>query len=373
MSPLTISLASAEDDKDIRRLLRENPMPGRIQVTFEREPNFLIGANVEGPFHQTILARDAETLQLIALITRSVRQVYVNGEPGSLGYLSQMRIQPGIRPMHRAISQVGNILRQLHQDGRTRLYLNSIIVDNLPARRLLTAGLPGMPRLHEYACYHTLAIYTRRSRRTLPLPAGIQLVQGQPEHISAVLDCLARNGRRYQFSPVWTGDNLFQPDHTPGLKIEDFWLALHGSEVVGCAALWDQSAFKQTVVRGYTGWMSRTRHLINATSWITGMPKLPAPDQPFRFCFASHVAVDHDAPEVFAALIRQVYMAAARRQYSYLMLGLAEGHPCLNQVWKSYPHIDYLSQFYLSGWDEDILSLLPALKTRLPGLETCLL
>jgi hypothetical protein len=265
------------------------------------------------------------------------------------------------------------MLRQLHQDGRTRFYLNSIIADNLPARRLLTAGLSGMPRLYEYARYHTLAIYTRRSRRALPLPAGMHMVQGQPKYIPALLDCLARNGRRYQFTPIWTGDNLFQPDHTPGLHIEDFWLALDGSQVVGCAALWDQSTFKQTVVRGYTGWLSRTRHLINATSWFTGMPKLPAPDQPLRFCFASHVAVDQDDPEVFAALIRQVYIAAARRQYSYLMLGLAEEHPRLNQARRSYPHIDYASQFYLSGWDEDMRPLLTALYTRPPGLETCLL
>ena len=373
MSPLALSLASSEDDPDLRLLLRENPMPGRIQVTLEREPNFFVGANVEGPFHQTILVRDADTRQVLALLTRSVRQVYVNGQPSSLGYLSQMRIAPGYRSMRRAMSQVGGMLHQLHQDGRTTLYLNSIIADNLPARRLLTAGLPGLPRLHEYARYHTLAIYTRRPRRTLPLPAGLRIEQGLSQHIPAILDCLSRNGRRYQFAPVWTGDNLFHPVHTPGLRCEDFWLALDNSKVVGCVALWDQTSFKQTVVRGYAGWLARTRHLINASSFITGLPKLPAPDQPFRFCFASHLAVDRDNPEIFSSLIRKIYNTAVSRQYAYFMLGLAEEHPLLAQARSSYAHIDYASQFYLSGWDENIQPLLTAVSTRPPGLEACLL
>lgn len=373
MSPIALTLATPADDPDLRRLLRDNPMPGRIQVTLEREPDFFIGANVEGPYHQTIVARDAGTQQVIALTTRSVRPVYINGEPGTLGYLSQMRIAHGYRSMRRAMTQVGGILRQLHQDGRTDLYLNSIVADNLPALRLLTAGLPGLPRLHAYARYHTLAIYTRRQRRDLRLPAGLHLEAGSPDYIPALLDCLARNGQRYQFFPIWTDENFLHPQYTPGLRIEDFWLVLDGRHVVGCAALWDQSAFKQTVVRGYAGSLGWMRRGINTVSWLAGLPKLPDPNQPFRFCFASHLAVDNDDPTIFSALVRQLHNMVACRQYSYFMLGLAESHPCLEQTRRSYAHIDYASQFYLSGWEENIQPLLDKIDQRTPGLEACLL
>ena len=119
--------------------------------------------------------------------------------------------------------------------------------------------------------------------------------------------------------------------------------------------------------------MARTRSLINALSFLTGIPKLPAPNQPFRFCFASHLAVDRDDPEIFAALIRKIYNTSVSRHYGYFMLGLAEDHPRLAQARSSYAHIDYASQFYLSGWDEDIQPLLTAVNTRPPGLEACLL
>ena len=44
--PIEYHLATQADDPDLRHLLRENPFPGRIQVTFEREPNFFLAAPI---------------------------------------------------------------------------------------------------------------------------------------------------------------------------------------------------------------------------------------------------------------------------------------------------------------------------------------
>jgi hypothetical protein len=182
------------------------------------------------------------------------------------------------------------------------------------------------------------------------------------------LACLERNGRRYQLAPRWTSATLCQPLHTPGLHLPDFWLAVEGERVRGCVALWDQSNVKQTVIHSYTGWMGRLRPLINALSGLTGLPNLPAPRQPFRFGFASHLAADDDDPQVYAALLRQVYNQAVARHDSYIMLGLAERHPFCAPARRDYPHIDYPSQLYLAGWG-DIGPLIEQLDDRPVGVE----
>ena len=46
MSRISVELATSADDADLRRMLRENPMPGAISVSFEREPNYFIGTKV---------------------------------------------------------------------------------------------------------------------------------------------------------------------------------------------------------------------------------------------------------------------------------------------------------------------------------------
>ena len=48
--PSTLRLAALTDEAALRRMLRENPMPGAISLTFEREPDYFAAAGVDGSF-----------------------------------------------------------------------------------------------------------------------------------------------------------------------------------------------------------------------------------------------------------------------------------------------------------------------------------
>src|SRR6185436_9485087 len=94
MSRLSFELATPDDDADLRRLLRENPIAGSISLSFEREPCYFDAAIVEGPFHQTIVARESDSGRVIAFGNRSVRPLFVNGQVQDIGYMSQLRVNP---------------------------------------------------------------------------------------------------------------------------------------------------------------------------------------------------------------------------------------------------------------------------------------
>jgi len=351
MSGISVGLATVADEKELRQLLRNNPIPGRISISYEREPDFFIGARVEAPFNQVIIARDQSNDRLMGMATRSVREVYLNGAAQQFGYLSQFRVDSRYRAMRKTLLSAFNYLHKLHQDRRTPFYFTSVIEDNLPARRLFSKHWDGMPRFQPYARMHTLVIYCRRKRRSLPMPKGVTFVRGNAALKRGILDCLQRNGSRFQLTPVWTSEALFDPFHTPNLEPENFFLALDGKTVVGCLAAWDQCGFKQTIVRGYTGLIDRWRKLINLGSHIGGWPFLPPPHAPFRYCFASHLAIDHDNPHVFAALLRSVYNHATAEGYDYFMVGLSEANRLLPVVTKSYRNITYTSQLFLVYWE----------------------
>ncbi len=57
-SRVQFALASEADDAEIRRLLRENPMPGQISLSLERDPNYFADAHLPGETKQTIIARE---------------------------------------------------------------------------------------------------------------------------------------------------------------------------------------------------------------------------------------------------------------------------------------------------------------------------
>lgn len=370
MTSIVYDLATPDDDAALRRLLRENPMPGSISLSFEREPCYFHASAIEGPFHQTLVAREAGTGNLVGLASRSVRPMFLNGSVQSVGYLGQLRIHPRYCKslfLARGLTRGFEFFQKLHADRQAPFYLMSIIADNAPARRLLASGFPGFPRLHEYTRLFTYAIYPIRPKRPLPLPRSLRLVRGNDNCVQAIVDCLQRNGPRKQFAPHWTADSLFTADLTPA----DFFLALDGQRVVGCLACWDQSRFKQTVVRGYSGLIARWRKLINWLSPLGGWPTLPNPHTPLHYCYASHLAIDDDNPLVFAALLRAYYNHAVAQNYSYFMIGLNEANPFCEIV-KTYHPLTYNSQLYLVAWD-DGFDAISQVDTRAPGLEVAVL
>lgn len=361
--PTRFELATPADDPDLRRLLREHPFAGSISMSFEREPNYFAASTIEGDFAQTLIVRDSRTPQIIGVGDRSIRPYYVNGEIKNVGYFSGLRVdaryQHGMA-LARFLGKGFEGQRELHKDGRAKFYLMSVVADNFPARRLLEANLPHYPRLHPYARMCTFAIHPRRVKRE----PQIQITRGSVDLIPAIADCLARNGRRSQFAPCWTEDALRSAGRM-NLDVADFFLVQKNSRVVGCLALWDQQSFKQSVVRGYSGWLARFRKVINCFT------PLPAPGTRLNQCFACFAAVDHDDPEIFSALLRAAYNEAARRKYDYVMLGLAEGSPFI-PVAKSYLPIIYESRIYLAAW-EDGYEEIAAIEKRPPALEIALL
>lgn len=377
MSTIVYDLASPEDDPALRRLLRLNPLGGDIVVSLQREPDYFAAAGVEGEFHQAPVARDASSGEVVGMGSRSVRLLWVNGEAQPVGYMSQLRVDPkrqwGLSMPH-LVRGAFTYYRQLHSDGQTPFYLVSISAGNNAAERLLTSGRQPLPVLHRISSFDIFAIAPGLPRYRLPLPRGLRLASGKECSIFELLDCLARNGASGQFAPVWTIGSLFSNRFTPGLKQNDFIVALDGERVVGCLARWDQGAFKQTRVREYHDRLGRWRGLFNRVAPQLGYARLPAPGQTLFHSYASHLAVDENNPDVFAALLRAIYLRCQTVGDDCFFLGLSERHP-LRKIVRRYPHVKYSSQHYLAAWEESaaLRAALAGLDQRVPNPEAAVL
>ena len=373
--PSSLRLATRADEAALRQLLRENPMPGSISLTYEREPDYFIAAEVDGTLSQTIISIDDETGEYRGMGARIIRPMYFNGQVQDVGYMSHLRVDLrrswGLT-LARHFARSFQKFHQLHADGRVPFYLMSVIADNAPARRLLTSELPGMPHAHEYARMFTYAVSPHRVKREIPLPSGLKLERGTSEHIPEIIACLQRNSRRLQFAPYWSAQNLFTLSQTPNLYPGNFSLAFNDSSVVGCLALWDQTPFKQTIVRGYSGSMARSRPLINLLSHFIDVPYLPRLNTSLQYCYASHLAIDNDNMQIFSSLLRAVCNETVRRGFNYFMIGLSESNPLRPVLTRNYLHITYPSRIYLMAWN-DGLDAMARVDTRVPGLEIAVL
>jgi hypothetical protein len=370
-SAIDVAVATAADDPDLRRLLRENPMRGRITVSLEREPDVFLAGATEGERHHTIVARDRSQGRTVGMASRSVYSGFLNGRPATFGYLSQLRVDRLYRGRAGVLAKGYAMMRSLRTPGDLPFDLTSIVADNTVARRVLGAGLADLPMYHELEPFTTLILPVWRRRRSRP-SAAVRIERGSIERMADVAGCLERNRVRYQFAPRFTPCDLLSPERSRGLMPSDFLVAERDEQVIGCLAVWDQSSFKQIVVREYGPSMRRWRPLVEISAQLLRTPRLPRPGYPISHVYLSHVAVDEDSADVFEALLARAYDEACEAGHACLVLGFAERHPFLRVVRRRYRAWAYSSVLYAVCW-EGGQAAVAGIDRRVPHLEVGLL
>lgn len=306
MARVVFEPATAADDGALRRLMADNAMDGRIRIAFEREPSYFHAVAVQGHVAQVVVGRDVETGTLVGVGTRVITRAFVNGEPRSVGYLGDLRLLPSYRG-RTLVARGYRLLRELHRDGQTDLYFTAIAAENRLALDTIASGRAGLPAYRDLGLFHSPAVNLLGPRPAIDA-AGIEIVRGHPGMLDAIVACLNDHGRAKQFAPVYTAEDFAAA--TPrfrDFRIEDFYVALRGSRVVGTLARWDQGAFKQTRVVGYRGALRVLRPLVNLGAPALGLPRFPRAGDHLRSFHAAFASVQHNDLDVFRALLRRLY------------------------------------------------------------------
>jgi len=349
---LQYRVAQKEHDSALRRALRENTMPGWITLSYEREPNYFQGATIEGDIHETVIGIDLNNDEIMGIGTRSVQKRYVDETPYNIGYLGQLRVERNYRNKLRALKYGFQFCQEfIHSEGTSPYYLTSIIADNDRAKRLLTSDLPDYPRYRLLDNMFTLALPTRSHKKST-LAQGVNIEKATLEHLDDIIDCLNRNNQRYQFASLWTKTDIISEQRCRGLSIDDFFVAVKKGKVVACLALWNQSRYKQVVVRNYNKAIKFSRPLLNTVSRVLGYPTLPRINSRLSQVYISHFAIDGDDIELALALLKSAICHAAEQGQELVLFGLSQSHPCLPDIQRALKHIRYTSSIYLVHWDD---------------------
>ena len=237
------------------------------------------------------------------------------------------------------------MLKALHDRRPLPAYLAAVTIGNREAEGILVSkGRRRFPSFYPVAAYCTFAMPARRGA-TVP---GVE--SASASNIPAIVRFLQAAGARRQFYPVWTAARL-QALAALGLRVEDVQIVRQSGRIVGVMGLWDQSTYKQDVVRGYSGWMRLAAPIYNAGATWLQRPRLPNVGERIRSGYAAFTCVEGDSPSVFGDLLKATLQRAAARGLDYLLLGLDERDPLAGAA-RARPHIPYRSRLFLAEWPE---------------------
>jgi hypothetical protein len=360
----SFELATPNDDIELRQLLANTPMPGRLTISFQREPNYFLGCPSMGHFWQVIVARHLPDGNIAGVMCRAIRPYWINGQCVNLGYIGQIRIAEQYRSQW-LLWRGFDFFRNLHADNRTSTYFGVISDENTIARGLLI-DKPSrhFPKAHHIASIYTLGIILRRPKK--PSPSAFTVQRGTLKQLPAIGAFFEKHGAEKQFFPAYTAQD-FISDTTRGFKVDDFVIARRDDTIVGIMGLWDQSSYKQSIVQRYNGSLRWVRPMYNAGLRLISARPLPGIGEKIHTVFASFICIADNNPGIFQILLRELYSMANERNYAYLMLGLVESDPLLS-VARKYLHIAYHSQLYIAGWDSSL-----EFDDRIPYIEIAML
>lgn len=365
-SELRFLLAEAENEPELRALLRDNPLHGNIQVALEREPNAFHAAAISGDQYELIMGYGDNGRTLLGAGARFELDAWINGTVRRLGYLGEFRIHGGLKQRRHLLLHSYRALRRFHDAGSTPFYLTTIIADNTTTRRLLERKLADMPTYEPLETMTTFTIPARLAARR----SGKKAERGG--NYAEISGLLAQHGEKHQFQPAWTEATLRSPERCKDLALQDFFLFRDEEKLTGCLALWDQRSFKQTVVCGYAKRLGRVRPFFNLVAPFMGRPRLPAPGARLESAFLSHVAVATDDEETLVALIAGASREALRRGIDYIMIAFADRNPLATVIRRRFPCHSYVSMIYVVYW-EDGAAAAAELDGRMPHPEMAIL
>ncbi|HZV34892.1 MAG TPA: hypothetical protein VFB72_10000 [Verrucomicrobiae bacterium] len=333
------AVAAESDDAEIRRLLLENPIQGRISVALEREPNYFADAQLSGETKQTIIAR--ENGKIVCVGNCAVRERFVNGTVRRVGYLGGLRLDAQRAGRFDIVRRGYNFFRELQACAPGDFYFTSVAADNERARRILERGLPGMPR-YEFICEFVTVLLSTTHGSIVNRDSGLG-----PRALNEIVEHVNSHNQKYQFAPKWHGEDPVMLGGF-GLRHCNFHFIGKRDESFGCAAIWDQRAFKQTVIRGYDRMLDLLRPAHNLFTRLSGRPKLPPSGAILANAYVSHLAADD--PAMLLQLIANLRCVAGQSELELLTMGFAADDPRLAAITANFPHYQYRTRLYTVHW-----------------------
>lgn len=359
-------VATSADEPALRSFSRSVDMPGAVRFSFEREPDYFGALCVEGRQSEVLVCRETGTGHVRATGHRSIKPVFVNGQPMPVGYLSGLRLEEPVRN-GRILGRGYQFLRERHADGRALFYLTTIMEGNRHAKAALLSGRCGLPQYHDFGRFCCMAI-SLNSRGAARVNADLRVRNAEASDASTIVAFLQSEGRSRQFFPEYqVADFGTAGSLLSHLKWDDVFLGFRGHELVGVVAAWDQRVIRCWRVTGYANWLRVLRQPFNLLARLRRMPRLPKPGSTPDYFILSLVCIRSSDRAAFAALLDEM-VRQKRRQYAFFLAGLHERDPLLPEL-LARPHFPLPSRLYVAAWEDGEAAVQKLDRGLVPYLE----
>ena len=321
--------ASPDDGREILRVLESSAAKGSIELIYTRRPDAYESYMKEQGEAHVFVSRDGS--RVIGTCAETVREVYIGGEVCRAAYVC------GLKKDAEYVGGVGfgaNFIRGLRRDG-VDFYFCSVVAENTDARAMFEKSrrLLSMKPMAGYKTYiFSPKIKIRAPKHTFSFRRATEDDKDQ------LIRFLNQEGAKKDMFPVIRSFDGFY-----NLGVEDFYLLLDGGNVLAAGALWNQTEYKQYVVKRY-GKLMKLARVLNPLMSAFGYIKLPKENEPLDFPMLSFLLCKNDDTDSYRIFLDEIRREIAKK-YGIFVIGLPREHfaaPILDKL----PSISFETELY---------------------------
>jgi ribosomal protein S18 acetylase RimI-like enzyme len=325
--------ARPSDNGGLIELAAACPMVGEVSLRIDRRPDFLALNRIEGDRWRLAVAERAGSI--VGCVAWSERRAFVNGREMRTGYAGDLKVHPEHRD-----TRVADALSLWAEAACSDLpprapALITVLAGNRSMERRLS-GVRGVPRFNKVGTIrtHSVTILWKRGGLTRRGSASIRTERARWIDVSQMGELWSRVAKNRQLAPVMSASSLGAwIRKAPGLDISSYRVARsEGGELLGFFAVWNQQAFKQLTVLGYSRRMAFARKAFNVVTPVVGAEPLPPPGAPLSCVSVVHACVPVDRPEVLRALLVDAHNELRHSGVSFMNIGLDVKDPLANAL-----------------------------------------
>ena len=300
------------DNDTLVRIARAMSLPARVRLGIDRSPDFAAFSRATGDGFDILVA---EVRGRVAGFLETRRFTFrLRGRPVPTIYFALAGVEPGSR----GLGIYPRLIAEAEQ--RSRAAGASLAVGFVNARN---------PRLARFFATNRddIVLGSRIVVSTILLGPRHRVARGLAcdcatrTDLPAILQLVRRSYARHVLAPVVEEAGLV------ALGTQSLTVVRDRGRIVATLGVWDQRSLRRIMVTGYGRFEIWLRRLLNSSTALTRIARLPAPGEELRVLHAMHAAAEPGREDALAGLLRSVCNRYADRGYHALLLGLPENDP----------------------------------------------
>lgn len=286
--------AKIEDGKDICTLLETGEFKGNIGLVYSKRPNAVLSALKDGYDSKIAIVTNKYNNEISGMGICTLNNFIVNGNIEKTAYLSGFRILKG---------KIGNIFKvyKMFEDycreNNVKYTYTTILDDNKYALKMFSKKRKNMPDYVKIADY-TVNILMKN----IKYKSNNICKKTEETDYKKLEEFIQKESKNKQFFPYIDLNNGFF-----NLTYKDFYtLKNKDGEILACGILWNQTDYKQLIVKHYSFKYKIISMLSKIILKPLNYPFLPKTNDKVNYSTLSFVLVKNDNGEYLNDFIKQI-------------------------------------------------------------------